>query len=639
MHKKTANYGKYIPELYLAIILIVLQAICACDRPKPSGTTNTDINTPDTLLKPFRQRMSDLYAYNKAHEVRQLLDSMQPYVETHCTPRGKIEFACMQAAYYMNTKTYDSARLYYNKALAILPAKDSTGDAAMRVELLLGSYFRAVNQPDSALFYVRNVYNKTLDGDTAKHQLACVRMAEIYSALSDKEMVRKYAREGFYIAPRTPAGKSTAVNLAQAFDDLGQTDSAIYMYQTYVLPDSMLEGQKGYIVRMLGLGSLYRKKGLYDSALTYYFKALNHATAAEIKDPTIFNDIAIVYSKQKKYSSASQYFDSSLKYINDESQNPMLRFEVLFSKAQNLYYLGKVKEGFELMDSAVVVYVQMTDSSYRDKARELETEYAVKSKDEAIKLLSLKNTAAKREAAQQKIIVAALVIALLLLIITGVVIFRRRQLAAQLQQAELEQRLLRTQMEPHFIFNSLAVLQSQIRAGEQEKASKYLNQFARLLRSSLENSREAFVPLNEEVDALQNYLSLQAMRFEEVFNYHVDAYPGYEEDDISIPPMLLQPFVENAIHHGVQSLGRKGNIEISIRKQTETLICTISDDGKGYNPDTTSSGHKSLSTIITQERLAILSRQTGRQASLHISSRASQQGTIVELVVPYKRTV
>ena len=199
--------------------------------------------------------------------------------------------------------------------------------------------------------------------------------------------------------------------------------------------------------------------------------------------------------------------------------------------------------------------------------------------------------------------------------------------------------MLRTQMEPHFIFNSLAVLQSQIRAGEQDKASRYLNQFARLLRTSLENSREAFVPLGEEIEALQNYMSLQSMRFEEAFDYTINVYNGFEQDNISIPPMLLQPFVENAIHHGLQSLKRKGEVRVLIEKKTAALHCRITDNGQGYEHSSAPSHRKSLSTTITRERLAILSRQTGVSASLNINGHLQPNGTLVEIVIPYKKGV
>ncbi len=204
---------------------------------------------------------------------------------------------------------------------------------------------------------------------------------------------------------------------------------------------------------------------------------------------------------------------------------------------------------------------------------------------------------------------------------------------------ELEQRLLRSQMDPHFIFNTLSVLQSLIRSNDNEKSVKYLNQFARLLRVSLENSREAFVPLGQEIEALENYLSLQAMRFEGVFEYRVERYEGLDEDEIMIPPMLIQPFVENAIQHGIQNLQEKGELLVRFSKDDGLIHCLIEDNGHGIRKTVSNNtGKQSLSTHITRERLNILSRRTGRTANLEIHNKEEEgkgRGTIIKIAIPF----
>ena len=193
-------------------------------------------------------------------------------------------------------------------------------------------------------------------------------------------------------------------------------------------------------------------------------------------------------------------------------------------------------------------------------------------------------------------------------------------------------------MEPHFIFNTLAVLQSFIRHDEKEKAVKYLNKFARLLRLNLDNSRHNLVQLHQEVEALENYLSLQAIRFGNIFDYTIHPIEGCEEMDIFIPPMLMQPFVENAIQHGMRNLSYKGHISVQLQLHNDLLHCVIEDNGHGLATNSGADKH-SLSGIITRERLKILSKETGKLASIVVSDKQEkgEHGVKVTLIIPAQR--
>src|SRR5690606_31694852 len=208
---------------------------------------------------------------------------------------------------------------------------------------------------------------------------------------------------------------------------------------------------------------------------------------------------------------------------------------------------------------------------------------------------------------------ALLAVAIVVLLYVG---RKQRKLRAeaermQLQQnaMELEQRLLRTQMEPHFIFNTLGILQSYIRLEEKQKALTYLKQFSRLLRNSLELSRESLVPLADELQTLSYYLGLQQMRYEDGFDFRVE-HPTVADDELQewlIPPMLIQPFVENAIIHGVDSIDGRGEVSVAVERAGEEgrLRVRIVDNGPGVLAmgDRVKGKKKSLSTAISKERL------------------------------------
>ncbi len=275
----------------------------------------------------------------------------------------------------------------------------------------------------------------------------------------------------------------------------------------------------------------------------------------------------------------------------------------------------------------------------------IESEYNLEEKQKNIFKLDQANRAAKENIRYKNNLIIIFALAILLFAVGMAIFFllaRQQKIIAKNQSIEaqrnkilLEQKLLRTQMEPHFIFNTLNVVKGMVRLDERDKAILYLDMFARLLRTSLENSRENYVQVSEEIDALHDYVSLQAIRFENKFDYSFDIYEGYEEDVIKIPPMLLQPFVENAIHHGLSSMKVKGAISIQIKKTAGRLHCLIRDNGIGLIREKTGS-HKSLAIQIARERIAIISKETGQSGSVDIvSNDANESGTTVELYIPF----
>ena len=348
-------------------------------------------------------------------------------------------------------------------------------------------------------------------------------------------------------------------------------------------------------------------------------------------------NMAFTHLDEKNFEKALYYGQQVLSLANQkkDEEHISLGNEVI-SKAYK--EMKQYDSAFYYMISAFNAKLRLSASQQNKEIAALELNYILKQQKQQTKDLVTKNKAQGTILKQQRILIFAFGISLLLSLLLAYVFMRQRRLRAANESMELEQRLLRSQMDPHFIFNTLSSLQGFIRNNENERSIRYLNQFARLLRLSLENSREAFVPLQQEVEALKNYLSLQYMRFEDLFSYHIHLYEDYDEDEILIPPMLIQPFVENAIQHGVQNLHTKGMIQVNIDKTNGILRCTIEDNGKGIQQKTSDPEKRSLSTFITRERLEILAKKTGKKADLKIidkEAEAKGTGILVIIDIPY----
>ena len=178
---------------------------------------------------------------------------------------------------------------------------------------------------------------------------------------------------------------------------------------------------------------------------------------------------------------------------------------------------------------------------------------------------------------------------------------------------ELEQKALRLQMNPHFIFNALNSIQSQIGTDNEQAARYYLAKFSRLMRQILDNSRQVSISLEEEVNTLENYLLIEKFCNGDRFDYKITVDENLETDYIKLPPMLLQPFIENAIKHGLKYIdGKRGMIEVSFREKDNLLECSVSDNGIGrvkaeeLNKNSKETYHKSTALLVTQERLDLL---------------------------------
>jgi sensor histidine kinase YesM len=159
---------------------------------------------------------------------------------------------------------------------------------------------------------------------------------------------------------------------------------------------------------------------------------------------------------------------------------------------------------------------------------------------------------------------------------------KAKQVAELKQKAtELEMQALRAQMNPHFVFNSLNSINRFILKKQGAEASEYLTKFSKLIRMILNSSANVAVSLAEDLEALRLYLELESLRFDNKFNYKIECDPEMDADQIQVPPMLLQPFVENAIWHGLMNKEGEGHVWINISQENSTLLCTITDDGIG----------------------------------------------------------
>jgi sensor histidine kinase YesM len=199
----------------------------------------------------------------------------------------------------------------------------------------------------------------------------------------------------------------------------------------------------------------------------------------------------------------------------------------------------------------------------------------------------------------------------------------QERLKMEKDMVRLEQKALRLQMNPHFIFNALNSIQGLIGTQDNKTARYYLAKFSKLMRLTLENSRDQRIPLDNEIRTLDNYMSLERFSSGEQFDFNIECTDDLDPEELMIPPMMIQPFVENAIIHGVSKIEHHGQIHVLFECKDDKIICSISDNGIGRKKaaevkSQKENHHKSTALVVTQERLDILNIGGNGQKSLEI---------------------
>ena len=249
---------------------------------------------------------------------------------------------------------------------------------------------------------------------------------------------------------------------------------------------------------------------------------------------------------------------------------------------------GDTEEGIAMIES----YENIVDALYAKKEQEIsqaarfsrniaEQQNRITSLESDRALSQSKYDLTQEQNKSQKLIIYSLIGGLVLLLVTAYFMFKyikQQKLANNL----LALKSLRSQMNPHFIFNALNSVNSFIATNDERTANKYLSDFSHLMRSVLENSEEDFIPLKKEIELLDLYTKLEHFRFQDKFDYSIHVDESVNVEEFQIPPMLLQPYIENAVWHGLRYKTEKGHLNINIQPKTKgEITITISDDGIG----------------------------------------------------------
>ena len=582
----------------------------------------------------FKDSINPLLNNLEATAAKRKLDSILPFVKKEDNYVDRCSWLrCMTVVYQLEKKP-DSARLFINQALQLALARDTTQRQVLAGKIQTAGVLLDANSPDSALHYALEAYALAQKIDTPGLPFICLKLYDIYEKIGDLEMQRKYLFEGFSRSTNHKHKTVFATNISAWYERVNQVDSALLFFQA-LMKDSSFSNPYYNAVRYNNLGTLLSKKGRLTEGLAYQLKGMPISRELGELDAQVYYNIAATYRKLGEYNLDEHLLDTALTLVTQEN-NWALEKKIWRAKAENGALQQKPWLAYAALDSAFAYYQKEVDSSIIGRARELEAKYSLLEKDNQIKSLALSNQQSERNRERQIIAIITVVV------IIGILLFfvwKEEQFERMISEERLRQQLLSGQINYHFLYSSITGLQKLIGEKNTERALAFSEQLAELFMLSLENARQPNVLLRDELQALANYLALQQDLFLHTFDYHIDVEEVIDQEAILILPMLLQPFIENAILHGFNGLTYKGQITVQIRMQEKALHCIIEDNGRGMQCTDIPSKKRPWSTIINKERLKILTRQANTPAQLNIIDKkgsTNETGVRVELIIPYQ---
>ncbi len=554
---------------------------------------------------------------------------------------------------YRKEADYKQSVKYHKEALKLAKETRQIEIEAFTLNLLGACHRRyddvrnALNSHQAALTISKRNQNNTTR-NTKNVSISINSIGNIYLALQQYNLALNEFEKSLQISKDLDNKIGVAINyenIGFAQENLLLFDDAIKNYKESLKVNEVLNSTRGKIICYNNLSSVYRKKGenkkslefiekIYPIAIDYNNNYYLARTLGNYGSALLNNNVldqaevklkeGLVLSEKYKFRKSEISCSKSLAKLYEQQKKYDLAYD---------YYKKGVEVEKNTFGQKNISYVNNLISKH-DLQSKMSELHNIKSQSEIEALQFNRN--------RNILIITLITIALLSIALYS--IYRQRLLNNDRKILLLEQQALQTQMNPHFIFNALNSIKLYIINNEQKQAVYYLNKFSKLIRNILDVSKIKEVSLKEELATMDLYMSIENIRFSNEINYQVDINPDMNTDTIKVPPLILQPFLENALWHGLSSKERDKKITLTAGKVSDTVVeVNIIDNGIGRNAaakikEGKSLKRKSVGIDLTKERLKTFSEDYDDEFSLTyhdlINEDGSPKGTKVSLRFP-----
>ncbi len=628
-------------ERYNICIVFILLAACV---PVDNGSTMKQVGSQaDMKIDSLIDLSEDLYAGSNEKQIydKYIEEALSLSQKSRVFEKNFQINIIISKRFFRNAK-YSDAIKYANNALNI--ANELNNDL-LKAEAIqeIAVNFRKINDNSRAL----KLHTQALElaenvKDTFLIHCSYNGIGNVYFEYEDYPRAIEYFHKSLDYLGKTPInllGKAINTNLlGESWLYMGNADSAMYYMILSYDTNVKLGSNLGKGICYNGFGLIYKKKKEYEKAIPAFKKAIDFF---EPSSDTYYiamghYNLGETYLEMNQLKRAEFHLNMANE-LSNQIGNKSFAVEALVQLAFLYNELGISDKAFAISQEALAHKDSITKEMQQQEVEAMNVLYKSEKQGREIIILKQKNELTAHNYVRQKYISAIIVSIAVILALIGISIYRQNKLKNKLNEIGLRQRLLRSQMNPHFIFNSLGAIQNFMYKNENKKASFYLGSFSSLMRAILVHSREELISLTEEIKTLNNYMELQKMRLG--FSFEVSCDDSIDDEFTLIPPMLIQPFVENAIKHGIAEMSGDGRITVAFSKSGDRLKVVIDDNGVGVNSAGNSSkDHKSLALEIFKERLLFLSYNSKKHVGYKIvdksETNSKESGTIVIVELP-----
>ena len=537
----------------------------------------------------------------------------------------------------------DKATFYYRKALGCFMETGNSESLDNTYRLMAMALFFLSGQPvDSALFYAHKTLEYARKITDPRREVHALMVTGMIYLLEDNNLA---VRQKFL------AYNDTALKMAVAFNDHERQAIIHINYGSYYDMGSPLTGNpelskahylKGYVQARMS-GNKHLQSISLNCLSEYDIREYKFTQASTRLDSceAVLNS----FFRSAEKNVAAYNFDP-FNYVWDYYLARREKISLFQNRFKLAITRGEFRKAVEYQRRAFESKEELRSEQQGQQMDMLIAEDESNKQRERIGLLARDNELAQLRLSRARFMFIGAGIGVVVISMSLLYWFQRKQWKAEQRSANLEQKLLRSQMNPHFIFNSLASIQNFVVNQKANEASIYLSRFSQLVRNILDNSTEEYVPLQKETETIRHYLELQQVRYAGQFTYTLTVDDRIDQESVIIPPMLAQPFIENSIEHGIRYKETAGHIDVRFRLENNLLRFELEDDGVGREKAREialkqNRGHRSLSTSITNDRLEKLNKKLKSKISIRITDLKNQQGepcgTRVTFAIPLKQ--
>jgi len=559
------------------------------------------------LAKTYYNLGYALWAQSMFHEAIDNLEISYELFKKNNDTKGMSQSLLTTAAVYEESGNYEKAFGLTRNVLDVAIANHD--DWLRRIGLTqIGILFRDIEDYSTALAYYRQALQSLKPGE--------------------------YTYNTAYMRP--------VREIAEVYSLQQQFDSAGYYFS--FVDTSNERALRFYLV---SLGEYYFLQKEYNKALPDFIRGLNYHKQSNDRNQVMRTliDIAKTQLALQNNMAALKCAREALTLANQTGAKKVMRngYQILHATFDRL----------KKTDSAYFYYeefVRMNDSVVTDQVKgklvayNYDQKIALMNQEKLIsqQQLNIQHQQLKSESLLRNTLIGGILAVLLL----GIIIFgnfslkrkneklenERTKTELQNKATELEMQALRAQMNPHFIFNSLNSINRFILRNNKAQASEYLTKFSKLVRLILQNSQVSLITLDSELESLELYLALEALRFDYHFDYKISVPKDLDTEVLKVPPLIIQPYVENAIWHGLMHKEEKGQLDIGVSHENNQLLFKITDDGIGRKQaaalaSKSATKHKSMGLRITADRITMMQKSNGTESPVTINDLVNADGS------------